>query len=100
LANKNGDMALAAEKKGAGRSSRNETTERHKPKTRRQKMNHDRSACNGSEHTSRRSHNMHRLSRTWLVKVTLPVALARWPVATAEGADKKGAFPDDALRIR
>ena len=45
---------------------------------------------------SGRSHNMHRLSRTWLVKVTLIVTIGRGLVATAEGAVKMGAFTDDA----
>ena len=39
---------------------------------------------------------MHRLSRTWLVKVTLLVTIGRGLVATAEGAVKTGAFTDDA----
>ena len=39
---------------------------------------------------------MHRLSRTWLVKVTLLVTIGRGLVATAEGAVKMGAFTDDA----
>jgi hypothetical protein len=39
---------------------------------------------------------MHRLSITWLVKVTLLVTIGRGLVATPEGAVKMGAFTDDA----
>ena len=45
---------------------------------------------------SERSQNMHRLSRTWLAKVTLLVTIGQRLVATAQGAVKMGAFTDDA----
>ena len=39
---------------------------------------------------------MHRLSRTWLAKVTLLVTIGQRLVATAQGGVKMGAFTDDA----